>query len=275
MQSAKKGSSMTRKLVVITGASAGIGAAFARAYAARGWDVALTARREDRLIALRDELMQRYGVTAHAIAADLAEANGPKAIIAGLDARGLKADGLVNNAGYGLNGDFTQTRWKEQAAFLQVLATAPTELAHAVLPGMLERRYGRIINVASLAGLVPGGPGLTLYGAVKAYMIKFSQSLNQECLGTGVHVSALCPGYTRSEFHVASGMEGSISRLPGFMWQKAEAVVEGAIAAVDRNQSIFVSGGVNKGLAVLSRLLPDPIGETLVRRQSRNFHKMD
>lgn len=264
---------MKRKLVVITGASAGIGAAFARAYAARGWDVALTARREDRLIALREEIAARYGVTAHTIVADLADAAGPKAITSGLDALGLQADGLVNNAGYGLTGSFAQTNWAEQAAFLQVLASAPVQLAHDLLKGMLERRYGRIINVASLAGLVPGGPGLPLYGAVKAFLIKFSQSLNQECRGSGVHVSALCPGFTHSEFHEAGGMQAGVLRIPGWMWQTAEAVVDGAIGAVERNQSIYVSGGVNKGMAVLARMLPDPIGESVVRGQSEAFNK--
>lgn len=266
---------MTRKLVVITGASAGIGVAFGRAYGAQGWDVVLTARREDRLIALRNEITTRYGVTAHTLVADLADPAAPSAIVAELEARGLKADGLVNNAGYGLAGTYAQSGWDEQAAFLQVLATAPAELTHRLLPGMLARRYGRIINVASLAGIVPAAPGHTLYGAVKAFLIKFSQSLNQECLGTGVHVSALCPGFTRSEFHDVNGTRDQVSRMAPWMWQRAEPVVEGAIAAVERNQSIYVSGGFNKGLAALGRILPDTIGEALVRGQSKNFRKMD
>lgn len=266
---------MTRRLVVITGASAGIGEAFARAYGARGWDMVLTARREDRLIALRDQIMTRYGVTAHALCADLADPAVPAALVAELARLGLKADGLVNNAGYGLASTYAKTSWADQAAFLQVLATAPAELAHRLLPGMLERRFGRIINVASLAGIVPGAPGHTLYGAVKAFLIKFSQSLNQECLGTGVHVSALCPGFTVSEFHDANGTRGQVSRMAPWMWQRAEPVVEGAIAAVERNQSIYVSGGVNKAFAALGRLLPDPIGEALVRDQSKNFRKLD
>lgn len=265
-----------RRLVLITGASAGIGAAFARAYAARGWDVALTARRAERLEQLAQELRDRYKVEAFAIASDLADAAAPEALLAALQEKAGRApDGLVNNAGYGLPGAYVKTSWEEQAAFLQVMATAPAALTHAVLPGMQARGFGRIIQVASLAGILPGAAGHTLYAPVKAFLIKFAQSLNMECEGTGVHVSALCPGFTYSEFHDVNGTRGAVSTMPGWMWAKAEPVVEAAIAAVERNQPVCVPGGVNKTLAMLGRVLPDPLAEAMVKSNMNKFRRME
>jgi len=264
-----------RRLTLITGASAGIGAAFARAYASRGWDVALTARRVERLEGLAAELRERHHVEAYAIAADLADPAAPDALVAALQQQaGRSPDGLVNNAGYGLPGAYAKTRWEDQAAFIQVLATAPAALTHKLLPSMVERGFGRIIQVASLAGIMPGAAGHTLYAPVKAFLIKFAQSLNLECAGTGVHVSALCPGFTYSEFHDVNGTRSSVSTMPAWMWAKAEPVVEEAIAAVERNQAVFVPGGVNKILATLGRVLPDPLAEALVKSNMNKFRRM-
>lgn len=265
-----------RRLVLITGASAGIGAAFARAYASRGWDVALSARREDRLTELAKELQERYSVEAYALPADLADPAAPAALAAAVLAKaGRGPDGLVNNAGYGLPGAYVKTRWEDQAAFIQVMATAPAALTHQVLPAMLERGFGRIIQVASLAGILPGAAGHTLYAPVKAFLIKFAQSLNLECEGTGVHVSALCPGFTYSEFHDVNGTREAVSTMPRWMWAKAEPVVEEAIAAVERNQPVFVPGGVNKALALLGRVLPDPLSEAMVKSNMNKFRRME
>ena len=159
---------MHRRLCLITGASAGIGAEFARQYAALGWNLVLTARREDRLQALAAEIRTRHTVDVAVIAEDLADPAAPARLVAALDTKGLAADALVNNAGYGLPGTFFSTTWEDQAAFLQVLYTAPIELTHRLLPGMAARRFGRIINVASLAGYAPGSAGHTLYASVKA-----------------------------------------------------------------------------------------------------------
>ena len=207
---------MDRRLCLITGASAGIGAEFARQYAALGWDVALTARRADRLDALAAELQEKYRITAIVIAEDLAKKSAPAKILAALEEKGRHVDALVNNAGYGLPGTFFSTSWKEQGDFIQVLYTAPIELAHRVLPGMAERGYGRIINVASLAGYAAGSAGHTLYASVKAGMIKFSESLNAECEALGhkdIHCTALCPGFTWSEFHDANGTREQTNRV--------------------------------------------------------------
>ncbi len=202
---------MSARLALVTGASSGIGAALARVYASHGYDLALTARRGDRLHALADEVRLRYGVDSLVIPADLSLVEAPEQILAAVEANGREVDALVNNAGYGLPGSYAATRWEDQRALLQVLVTSPCELAHKVLPGMIERRFGRIVNVASLAGLAPGAPGHTLYGPAKALIVRFSQALHLETQGTGVQVSALCPGFTYSEFHDVAGTRAQVS----------------------------------------------------------------
>ncbi len=133
-------------------------------------------------------------------------------MLAAIEAEGWVVDALVNNAGYGLLGAYAQTSWADQSAFLQVLLVSVCGLTHKVLPGMVERGFGRIVNVASLAGLAPGAAGHTLYAATKSFLVKFSQSLHLETQGAGVHVSALCPGFTYSEFHDVNGTCAQVSQ---------------------------------------------------------------
>ena len=269
---------MDRRLCLITGASAGIGAGFARQYAALGWDVALTARREDRLTNLAAELEEKFGVHAICIAQDLARANSADKIISALSEQGRHVDALVNNAGYGLPGTFFNTSWKSQAEFIRVLYTAPIELAHKVLPGMADRGYGRIINVASLAGYAAGSNGHTLYASVKSGLIKFSESLNAECdafEGADIHCTALCPGFTYSEFHDVNGTREQMNKMSKRMWMEAAPVVKAGIDAVNRGQPVVVPGLVNKSLATLTRIMPEPIGRAIMRRQSRTIRRQD
>lgn len=269
---------MDKRLCLITGASAGIGAEFARQYAALGWDVALTARREDRLTDLATELEEKHHIKAICIAQDLARANSADKILAALSDQGRHVDALVNNAGYGLPGTFFNTSWKSQAEFIRVLYTAPLELTHKVLPGMAERKYGRIINVASLAGYAAGSAGHTLYASVKSGLIKFSESLNAECNtmeGADIHCTALCPGFTWSEFHDVNGTREDTNKMPKWMWMKAEPVVKAGIDAVNKGQPVVVPGLVNKGIATLTRILPEPLGRAMVRAQSRSYRRMD
>ena len=247
-----------RRLCLITGASAGIGAAFARLYASRGYDLVLTARRADRLALIADDVVRRHGIQALAIPADLADPAAPGHILDRITGHGRQVDALVNNAGYGLAGPYAALDWTDQAAMLQVMLTAPSELAHAVLPGMAGRGFGRIVNVASLAGLMPGYPGHTLYGPIKAFLVKLSQALHVEARGTGVHVTALCPGLTYSEFHDVNHPRAELQqRAPAWLWQRADAVAAAGYAAVEANQAICVPGSANKAIAALSRLLPD------------------
>ena len=140
---------------------------------------------------------------------------------------------------------------------------------------MADRGFGRIINVASLAGHMPGSKGHTTYGAIKAFLIKFSQSLNAELKDKGVHVSALCPGFTYSEFHDVNGTRDAANSMPKFIWMGSKAVAESGVEACERNKAVHITGRVNKGLAVLNRLLPEPIAENLMAKNSKKFRISD
>jgi uncharacterized protein len=266
---------MTRRLCLVTGASSGIGSAFARIYASHGYDVALTARRTDRLERLADEIRFRYGVETLAISADLADPDGCGEILSEVNAHGRVVDALVNNAGYGVPGAYAATAWGDQRAFLQVLLIAVCELTHRVTPGMIERKFGRIVNVASLAGLAPGAAGHTLYGASKAFLVRFSQSLHLETMDKGVHVSALCPGFTYSEFHDVTKTREQVTRgTPAWLWMGADEVAAAGYEAVEANRAICVPGAPNKALAALAKLIPDDWALALMARESGRIHRL-
>jgi hypothetical protein len=265
---------MDRRLALVTGASAGIGAAFARILASHGYDLALTARRAERLETLAEEIRLRFGVETLTVTADLAEPDAPAKILGHLAAQGRVVDALVNNAGYGLPGTFATTRWQDQQAFTQVMMTAPAALAHSVMPGMVERRFGRIVNVASLAGLLPGTAGHTLYAASKAFLIKLSQSLHLEGAAHGVHVTALCPGFTYSEFHDVNGTRAQVSAsTPPWLWMGADEVAAAGYEAVEANRAISVPGAPNKAIAAVAKLIPDDWALALVAGQGGRFRK--
>ena len=247
-----------RPLCLITGASSGIGAELARVFAGHGWDLALTARRTDRLEALAAELAAAHGCEAFAVAADLADPGAADAILGAVAARERVVSGLVNNAGYGLPARFVASAWPDQARMLQVMLTAVCELTHKCAPGMAERRFGRILNVASLAGLLPGSPGQTLYAPIKGFLVGLSETLNVELRGSGVHVTALCPGLTYTEFHDVNQTRKRIETLtPKWLWQDAAAVARAGYDALEANRPVCVTGPANKALALLGRLLPE------------------
>lgn len=249
---------MERRLALVTGASAGIGAAFARTLAAKGYDLALTARRLDRLDTLAEEIRARHGVEVLTVAADLAQAGAADRILDHLSAEGRQVDALINNAGYGLPGSYADTAWADQAAFLQVMVTAPCELAHRVAGGMRGRGFGRIVNVASVAGLVPPSAGHTLYGASKALLVRFSQSLHLEMAGHDVHVSALCPGFTYTEFHDVNGTrERASTSTPKWLWLSADDVAAAGWRAVEANRPMCVPGAQYKAITAVARLIPE------------------
>lgn len=261
----------SRPLGLVTGASSGIGAAFARQLAALGHDLVLTARRVDRLEAMAAELRERHATQVTVLPHDLADPAAPQALCDELDRRGLRVDWLVNNAGYGVPGRFDANDWPVHADFLRVLLTAPTELAWRLLPGMRQRGYGRIINVASLAGHVPAPAGHTLYAASKAYLIKFSQALALENSACGVHVSALCPGFTWSEFHDVTGTRAKMDKLPGYMWLTADEVVRRGIAAVERGDAVYIPGRINRFIKTALQLMPDRLALRLSARQGTRY----
>lgn len=257
------------RTALITGASAGIGMALARVFAANGFDLVLTARRVERLDALAAELRETHGIATHPMPADLALPETPAKLLAAIEQAGITVDALVNNAGYGVAGLYRETPWEVQRDFLQVLVTAPCELTHRLVPAMTRRGYGRIMNVASVAGFMPGAAGHTLYGAAKALMIKFSQSLHSEQLGTGVNVSALCPGFTYSEFHDVNGTRAAMSRLPKFMWLSADRVAEHGYRALMKNEPICIPGVQYKVITTIARLLPMSLAYRLGQQRAR------
>jgi hypothetical protein len=260
-----------RRVALITGASAGLGAEFAEQLAARQLDLILTARRADRLKALKLTLESKYAIRVEYIPADLSHPTACRHLLAAIDALGLPVDWLINNAGYGLTGTFNSRTWNEHAAFLRVLLEVPTQLTHALLPRMRAQGFGRVINVASLAGLVPSTAGHTLYGAVKSYLVKFSQSLAQEERVHGIHVCALCPGFTYTEFHDVNGTRERTKSMPAFMWMSAAPVVAQGIEGVERGQIIIVNGLWNKFVRALTKLLPEPLALALVRSRAEQF----
>ena len=259
--------------VLITGASAGIGAALAREYARRGMPLVLTARRADRLQSLADELSEQVDVIV--IPADLADPTAPKALFDACQQRDLFIGTLVNNAGYGVPGRFLSSDWETHRDFLQVMQTGVAELCHRFLPAMEAAGHGRILNIASLAGLVPASAGHTLYGANKAWLIRFSETLALECRERGVHVTALCPGFTWSEFHDVNGMRGNVSKLPGYLWQDAESVARIGVDAVEAGRTVVLTKGVNKVIAGISKYLPGSLARAIVSSKSKDFRDAD
>ena len=266
MNETREGSGRT---ALITGASAGIGMALVRVFAARGFDVVLTGRRAERLTALAKELRETHGVEARAIPADLALPETPAKLLGALQEAGVTIDVLVNNAGYGVAGLYRETPWEAQRDFLQVLVTAPCELAHRLVPAMTRRGYGRILSVASVAGLMPGSASHTIYGGAKALLIKFSQSLHSEQQGTGVFVSALCPGFTMSEFHDVNGTRSAMGRLPKFLWLSAERVAEDGYRALMKNEAVCIPGAQYRLISTIARLLPMNLAYRLGQQRSR------
>ena len=258
---------------LITGASSGIGEAIAREYASRGKPLILTARRKDRLDALATELGAKVPVVV--LAADLADPKAPQEMFDAIQSAGLHVDTLVNNAGYGVPGRFLSEPWQAQQDLLQVLVISVGELSHLFLPGMEAQKYGRILNVASLAGLVPGSAGHTLYGASKSWVIKFSECLALESGKRGVNVTALCPGFTYTEFHDVNGMRESISKLPKFLWLSSAEVAKIGVDAVEAGKIRIISGTANNIIAWMTRYLPDFITKALLGGKAKQFRNAD
>jgi uncharacterized protein len=264
----------TGRTALVTGASSGIGLAFAGVVAERGYDVILTARRQDRLERIAAELSQRHNVRTFVVPSDLAVPDAPERLAHAIARRSLVVDLLVNNAGYGVPGSYAGTTWTAQRDFLQVMVVALAELSHRLLPGMIERRWGRIINVASLAGLLPGVAGHTLYAASKSFVIAFSESLALEAGRHGVNVTASCPGFTLTEFHDVTGTREQVNQLPKFMWLDAERVARSSYDAVMAGIPVYVPGGVNRAVAALSRLLPRRVVWGMMKRNASKFRRV-
>lgn len=250
---------------LVTGASSGIGKAFADALARRGTGLVILARRRDRLEALATDLRERHGVDVIVREGDLADPATPERLFDGLQAEGITVDVLVNNAGFGVPGNLTDVEWRRHRACLEVMTAAPVRLVHLFAPGMIERGTGSIINVASLSALLPPHAGGTLYYPVKSFMLQFSLAMREELRRHGVKVSAVCPGFTETDFQRAAGGTVESVAFPKALWSSADDVAEAAIRAVGRNKAICVPGVVNKVIAAFFKIAPGPVGRWAVR----------
>ncbi len=236
---------------LITGASSGIGAAFARKLAARGRNVLLVARSEDKLIALCNELGRLTSIRAQYVALDLGQPDAAAQLFEETQKRELEIDMLINNAAFGSMGDFAKLDLDRELQMIQLNISALVELTHRFLPPMRERKRGAIINVASTAGF-QAVPYMASYAATKAFVLCFSEALWEENRLHGVHVMALCPGVTETNFFEASG----IDRPPMRTIQTAEEVVETALRGLHRKKSVVISGWTNWFAVEAERFVP-------------------
>lgn len=261
------------KTALVTGASSGIGKAFAELLAAKGYGLVLTARRRERLDELAGQLKATHGVPTHVIVADLAEPDASARIAEAVRAQGLCIDVLVNNAGYGVPGSYVNVAWPDHQRFIQIMMTAVCDLTYRLLPGMLERGWGRVINIASVAGMVPAPAGHTLYGASKAFVIRFSEALNAENAHMGVHVTAVCPGFTYSEFHDVTGTRQQMKSVPAVMWLDAGDVAREGYEAVMRGDAVVVNGRIYRLLLWLMGIVPRGMVRAFSRAAGRRYRK--
>ena len=258
----------TRRVTLITGASGGIGADLARVFARHGHDLALVARSRAKLEALADEIAASGRPRPLVLAFDLIEQGAVNGLAAALDAAGAKPDILVNNAGFGLAGPVAGLDPAEQLAIVDLNVRTLVEMTLRFLPSIRSAR-GRILNVASIAAYFPGGPGMAAYYASKSFVLSFSLALSQELYSQGVTVSALCPGYTKTDFQVRAGIGANmdLGRLPA---STAMEVAEAGYAGLIAGRREIVPGSLNKlGIGLLP-FLPKSITLAVISRLQQN-----
>lgn len=256
---------MDRPVALVTGASMGIGEEFARQLAARDHDLVLVARDSARLEALAKELRDAHGVNVEVLPADLTD----DAQLAGVETRARNVDLLINNAGFGTFGKFFELDLDTEMRELKLNVGALLRLTHAAARGMAERGKGGILNVSSLAGFQPGPLNAT-YSATKAYVTSFTEAVHEEMTGTGVAISVLCPGFTRTGFQETASAPAN--DVPSFMWQMPPEVVKAGLDGVAKNKAIIVPGTLNRVLGTFSSMSPHALtrrisGEILKRAQ--------
>ncbi|MEX1177172.1 MAG: SDR family oxidoreductase [Nitriliruptor sp.] len=251
----------TRALV--TGASTGIGAAIAADLAGRGVDLVLVARSVDKLEVLAGELGTAHGVTVEVLPADLTDRDQLRVVEDRLRAEDDPVDLLVNNAGFGHSGPFLSSTPERSTGEIELNTIALTRLTHAVLPRLVDAGRGGVLNVSSVGSFQPV-PHLAVYAATKAYVSSFTEAIHEELRGSGVHITALCPGFTRSDFIDAAGAQEEAAKIPGFMWQEVEPVARAGVDGVRRGRAKVVSGSVNQVTTTLSSVTPSGVSRRLV-----------
>jgi uncharacterized protein len=256
---------------LVTGASAGIGEAIARELASRGHGVTLVARREERLRALAGELSERYGVRAEAIAADLGDEAARERLAAQIEGLGLEVEILVNNAGFGDADTVVDSDRERLIAMVRLNCEALLDFQARYLPEMVARGRGAVINIASAAAFQPI-PGTATYAATKAFVLSLSEAVHEELKGTGVTLTAVCPGPVRTEFTRVAGIEQAEEQLPGVFWMASEAVAKAAVDAAENGKRAIVPGLLNRAGALTGqhtpRMLALPIAKRLWSRQA-------
>ncbi len=255
---------LSRGAAVVTGASSGIGLEIARLLAADGYDLLLVASGEKKLLEVAARFAGESGKTAAALAVDLARPEGPQSVLDEIERRGLAVQVLVNNAGFGVYGPFAAADLARTLEMIQVNVASLTELTRGVLPGMTARRSGRILNVASTAAFQPG-PLMAVYYATKAYVLSFSEALANELSGTGVTVTALCPGPTRTAFQERAGLKGT-PLAAGPLVGDARLIAEAGYRGMLRGRRVIVPGLVNKVMMQAVRISPRRVVTAVARR---------
>ncbi|MEM1111011.1 MAG: SDR family NAD(P)-dependent oxidoreductase [Pseudomonadota bacterium] len=243
---------------LITGASAGLGKTFAEQLAASGHSLVLVARRLEKLESLAESLRDRFGVEVHCLRADLSQPEAPLTLFNAVEELGVTVDYLINNAGAAGPDLLEERDWSQQQDNFQLMLLAIAHLCHLFIPGMRERGFGRVINVSSVAGRIARKAGGN-YGPIKAYLVALSEELNLTLAPSGVHVCALCPGFTHTDFHETAGMMDMKNSLPAWLWYDAEVVVREGLTAVEKGKAVYLSGR-------LYRLL-DPLFQSVFTRR--------
>jgi uncharacterized protein len=250
---------------LVTGASSGIGAEIARGLAQRGHGVTLAARREERLRDLADELAESHGVRAETISVDVSDIDARQRLKPEIEERGLVVEVLINNAGFGSGGKFTRLDAEEEASIIRTNVEAVIALTGVFLPGMVERGRGAVLNLASLIAFQPM-PFQATYGASKAAVLSFTEAIHEELRGTGVTITAICPGPVRTEFGEQGGFGGADDKIPNFAWLEADKVAEDAIEGLERGERVVVPGALNQMAAYAGHYMPRALLLPTVRR---------
>jgi hypothetical protein len=252
---------MTKPVALVTGASLGIGAQFCRILAERGNDLVLVARDAARLEALAKELEAKHGNRCEVLAADLTVTDE----LARVEARAGTVDTLINNAGFGSFGKFHELDLQNEDTQIRLNVLALVRLSHAAARGMVERGHGAILNVASLAGFQPIPTDAT-YAATKAFVLSLSEAVHEELKGTGVTMTAVCPGPVKTEFMEAAGIEAAEDQVPGLFWMSADDVARAAVEAADKGKRAVVPGLLNRAGAITGQHTPRTLVLPLAKR---------